>query len=207
MKFLKKLFGRKSEEEIEWNVTPVSDLSTVAASGSSSEKSDSSELSNDTSEMSSDSKDDAEGHFEALPSAPDGAEEALVQGLENQNIEPNESPSLIKHTGSEFIPAQQSLAEIEINEVLEAIETGSEYEAQVINEAANEWQGFGAPAQGRRMISLFRESDDFSHRQHLEKQRSIISGLVEEEAQEEAEADQNSSAEGTEEAFKRPMAF
>ena len=143
MKFLKKLFGRKQEESTEWNVTPVTDLSIsakpiskgdaetpIAASGESAESNLSATEPNE------------QNHFESLPSAQEDMHEPLVQGGDTAEsaAASDVTPSLIKPKAGEFLPAQASIAEMEINEVLEAIETGSEYEAQVIDKAENEWQ-------------------------------------------------------------------
>ena len=95
MKFLKKLFGRKQEETIEWNVTPVSDLSTSPKPNSKVSTESSASGSAESAKNYAESNE--QDHFESLPSAQEDMHEPLVQG----GGEPTEAvseatPSLIK---------------------------------------------------------------------------------------------------------------
>ena len=180
MKFLKKLFRKREnsdQKDLEWNVTPVNHQV-----GTSSTPSEQPTPLPSTGE--SGSSDDLMN--EALPSAESTSSEEAGPRL---NAPP--TPSLIKPSGEMFLEPQQSIAEMELNAVLEEINTeiDVEEESEIFNDAQQQWGKFGAPAQGRRLISLFRDKDDFNHRQHLEKQRSVISNLVEDDSDDDADAD------------------
>ena len=158
MGFFKKLFGRKST---------VTETDTPAHSE----------------ELDSVEQDVAGEVDEPLPVVSEPATDSdeslpISPSSEADSTEEPGDVGLIRVSSEEALPAQQSIAEMELLEVLEEIET--ETEDEIYEAAEGVWSQMGSPAQGRRVISLFRDQDDLVHRQRLEQHRSIVQGEAEE---------------------------